>query len=208
MSDHQSLQDSRISVEIPRSIQAVRLFVSISLAINIFVILLGFRTAYGVGSLFGFSGTMLLQLWPYYLISLGLLVLLVLSQSHERLVVVRFAKGIYNGLSRMGKVNYVFFIVPIMLYGIYRLAGWDITFIDSVSPIWTFGHLGLLGALLLSATRKVDHSQSILVTFSIYSMILWVIRFIPDVRTYPLSLGWSETSRYYYASIKQGLPQG
>ena len=72
MSDHQSMQDLQKTDTVKQSILAIRLFVGISLAINILVILLGIRGAYGIGSLFGFSGSLLLNLWPYYLISLGL----------------------------------------------------------------------------------------------------------------------------------------
>jgi len=201
MSDHQSMQDLEKSDTVKRSILAIRLFVGISLAINILVILLGIRGAYGIGSLFGFSGSLLLNLWPYYLISLGLLVILVLSQRQKSLVIVRFVKVIYEGLSRLGIVNYVLFLALTVLFGTYRLSGWQLPFLDRINPIWVFGHLGLMGALLLSATRKMTPPQSILVTFSIYGMLLWVIHFIPDVSTYPLSLGWSETSRYYYASL-------
>jgi len=51
-------------------ISTIRLFIGISLSINSFVVLLGFRTAYGIGSILGFSGSMLLKLWPYYLMIL------------------------------------------------------------------------------------------------------------------------------------------
>lgn len=201
MSEHQSMQDLQISDTMKRSILAIRLFVGISLVINLLVILMGIRSAYGIGSIFGFSGSLLLNLWPYYLISLGLFVILVLSQRQQSLMIVRVAKAIYQGLIRMGVVNAVLFLALIVLYSAYRLAGWQLPLFDRINPIWVFGHLALVGALFLSATGKVTPPQSILATFSIYSMLLWVIHFIPDVSTYPLSLGWSETSRYYYASL-------
>lgn len=201
MSNIQRRDDLQLSADLESALSAFRLFVGISLAINSFVILLGLRAAYGIGTILGFSGTMLVQLWPYYLISLGLILILLLSLKIWRRGFASFAKAIYKGLSALGVLNYVLFAFPIVLYGAYRLAGWDLPFIASINPIWVFGHLGLLGGLFLTITRQVTPSQSLLVTFSIYGMLLWVVRFFPDVHTYPLSLGWSETSRYYYASL-------
>jgi hypothetical protein len=195
------IEDMQISVEMQKWISTIRLFIGISLSINSFVVLLGFRTAYGIGSILGFSGSMLIKLWPYYLMILGLAILLALSQRLYYQSFARIAKSVFDGLSAIGVINAILFGMPIVLYGAYRLVGWDLPFIENIHPVWIFGHLGLFGALFFIALRKIDPPQSILVTFSIYGMLLWLIRFIPDVHTYPLSLGWSETSRYYYASL-------
>ena len=183
------------------SIDVIRLFLGISLAINLFVILMGLRAAHGIGTILGFSGRMLIQLWPYYLMSMGLVVLLGFSRKPKAYGIVCFLRRISNALWRLGNINIVIFAIPILLYGSYRLLGWEMPFLERINPIWTFGHLGLIASIFLLASRKVKSPQALLVTFSIYGLVLWIVYFMPDVSNYPLSLGWSETSRYYYASL-------
>jgi hypothetical protein len=56
-------------------------------------------------------------------------------------------------------------------------------------------------ALFLSAAPRIKPVNSLLITFSVYGMLLWVVYFVPDVTSYPLTLTWSESSHYYYASL-------
>ncbi len=43
--------------------------------------------------------------------------------------------------------------------------------------------------------------EAVLFTFLAYGTVYKIVSFIPDISTYPFSLGWSEASRYYYASL-------
>ena len=183
------------------SVADIRLFLLISLTLNLIVILVGFRRAYGVGSIFGFSGSRILALWPYFLLCFALVVLFAICQTSWVRSLLRIANFLIKVVSYLGILNLVLFLAPIIFYGYYRLSGWNFSIIEYFEPIWILGHFGLLGALFLRGMGKLNPSVSVLVSFSVYGVVLWVVRFIPDVNTYLLSLGWSETSRYYYASL-------
>ncbi len=65
-----------------------------------------------------------------------------------------------------------------------------------------FGVLSLGGALLFHLTwPRQSWGTSIVFTLLGYGTVYKLATFIPDISTYPFSLGWSEASRYYYASL-------
>ncbi len=62
--------------------------------------------------------------------------------------------------------------------------------------------LTLAGSVLFrQAWSQHGWAPALLVTSLGYAVAYKLAAFIPDVSTYPLSLGWSEASRYYYASL-------
>ena len=62
--------------------------------------------------------------------------------------------------------------------------------------------LSVGGAFLFRrAWPKQGWGAALLVTTLGYASIYKLASFIPDVSSYPFSLGWSEGSRYYYASL-------
>ncbi len=62
--------------------------------------------------------------------------------------------------------------------------------------------LSLGGAwLFLKAWPQYGWGTALLLTSLGYGTAYKLASFIPDVSTYPFSLGWSEASRYYYASL-------
>ncbi|MGE5221513.1 MAG: hypothetical protein ACM3PY_03690 [Omnitrophica WOR_2 bacterium] len=56
-------------------------------------------------------------------------------------------------------------------------------------------------ALLKVAREQVSWTGAALITGLVYGAVYRLAVFIPDVSTYPFTLGWSEGSRYYYASL-------
>ncbi len=180
----------------------IQVYLLAALAVTMAGMISKIRETYGYGSILGFSGSTLLGLWPLYLYSLGLLACyyLLLSQRWGGRMVT-FARQIVNGITRLGLINGLFFFLIIAIYGFKLLIGLDISIVEDRLQIIVFGHLGLLGALFLSGTRKINPVYSLMATFSIYGLVLWVLFWIPSIHTYPLTMGWSETSRYYYASL-------
>ena len=68
--------------------------------------------------------------------------------------------------------------------------------------LYIFGLLVLAGALLFSHSWPQQGLGTALVITSLgYGAAYKIASFIPDVSAYPFSLGWSEASRYYYASL-------
>jgi hypothetical protein len=181
--------------------QTVRLYLLVSFVLSLVVLIVRLPEAYGIGSILGFSGSMLLDLWPFFvgffLSAVGLFV----TAREEPSPVLDAARVLFGGVAWLRGVNWVFFAVPILFYGYFRLSGQVLPGLAALPDLWLIGHLNLLGAVFLSGTRKFSAQASLLVTVSVYGFLLWVIYFIPDVSDYPLALGWSETSRYYYASL-------
>ena len=199
---------NKIQQQIPpknedRSISTLRLYLLIALTLNLLVLIGGISAAHGVGSVLGFSGRMLLSLWPYFLLSIILTIAIGLAAKNSRWSgkVHETARKIINPIKSLGDLNWFLFAIPIAFYAYFILAGVNVPVMSTLAPIWVFGHLGLIGALFLSGTRNPGPKYSLLVTYSIYGLVLWVINYVPDVHIYPLALGWSETSRYYYASL-------
>jgi hypothetical protein len=65
-----------------------------------------------------------------------------------------------------------------------------------------FGVLSLAGAVLFKALfiQRV-WGEALLAAPIAYGFVYQLAYFIPAVSTYPFSMGWSEASRYYYASL-------
>ncbi len=182
-------------------VQAIRFFLMIALAANWVVVILMMFEDYGLGSILGFSGSRLLSLWPFFLYIAILTFFLFLTNSQWFEVLLRFSSAIIGAISRLGVINWFLAGVPILVFGFYHLVGWELTVIDNLPKIWVFAHVSLVGGVFLIATGKADTGKGLLAIFSVYGVILWAIYYIPNVHTYPLSMGWSETSRYYYASL-------
>jgi hypothetical protein len=156
---------------------------------------------YGLGSIWGFSGSTLLGLWPLYLYASGLLAGIYFSKRHSDARWVTFANAIHRSFSRLRLLNWVVFALLIGLFGYLHLAGFKPLIENPPLQIFVFGHLVLLGALLLSGTGNITPIEGLLGSFSLYSLFLWVVYWVPDVQTYPLTMGWSETTWLYDASL-------
>jgi hypothetical protein len=65
-----------------------------------------------------------------------------------------------------------------------------------------FGALSLAGGLLYKALfSSRSWGEALLAAPLAYGLVYRLAGFIPYVSTYPFSIGWSEASRYYYASL-------
>ncbi len=184
-----------------KTLGTMRYYLLVLLVINLAVIIIRVQDTRGLGSLiFGYSGSTILWSWPYFLFFIILAAALIMSDRGKDQG-LQFAFSVYKYISAIGLFNWVFFGLLIAAYGYYRLAGLDLLVLTGINQLWLFGHLGVLGAIFLTGTQKIRPIHALLASFSIFGMSLWVISFIPDVQAYPLSLGWSEASRYYYASL-------
>ena len=95
--------------------------------------------------------------------------------------------------------------------GLERLWAWAAAhlpaFIQRVlEPGWmhvlVFGGLVLIGGPLLRlAWPRLTWGSGWLLTGLVFGLVYKTATFLPDISTYPFSLGWSEGSRYYYASL-------
>jgi hypothetical protein len=159
------------------------------------------REAYGLGSILGFSGSMLLGLVPFFGYVMILLAAVYASKHLWAVRLVSLTRNHLRFVYRIGPLNWVLFALPIIVYGYLRLTGWNLVVLHVPIDMLVFGHLGLLGALFLSGTGKVRPLEALLISFSFYGLVLWILYWVPDVQTYPLALGWSEITWFYDASL-------
>jgi hypothetical protein len=178
-----------------------RIYLMIGLLVTIPEIIFNISETYGLGSIWGFSGSTLLRLTPLYIYVFVLVACLCFPHGKLNTWLKHTARALLKAVSRLGWINWLFFLLLIGLYGFNLLSGIDLPLIGSHLRIFLVGHLGLLGALLLAGTKRLKPISGLVVSFSVIGLILFVISWIPDIHPYPLSLGWSETSRYYYASL-------
>jgi hypothetical protein len=101
----------------------------------------------------------------------------------------------------MTRMRVFFFFVLAILYP-WLVMGAPGVFLQ---PIWArllvFSILIIIGAIMVKPVRPGLSWLSVLtIAILVYGVVYKVASFIPDISTYPFSLGWSEASRYYYAS--------
>jgi hypothetical protein len=95
----------------------------------------------------------------------------------------------------------VFLALGVLFSCIYLTRIWEAVW-PYAPRIWVFGLFVLLGSIFWK-TAQAGRSWrlSIAVTILIYAVIYRVGLFVPEVSDYIFSLGWSEASRYYNASL-------
>ncbi|MCL4559649.1 MAG: hypothetical protein M1281_03410 [Chloroflexi bacterium] len=160
--------------------------------------------AYGSGTILGHFGRgRLLRIGP-----LGLLAVLAGASwwsLGRQALVDRWLPGVVflrRWTDKLGWVNWILFVLPALLF-----LGWSwsayLPSLDLVLPrFWLIGALALAGAVFLqSAVRKIGYGPALAVTLMAYAVFYLLAQYIPQVSASPLSLGWSEASRYYYASL-------
>jgi hypothetical protein len=99
-------------------------------------------------------------------------------------------------------------LAGIYLLGATLLMGWLVMgsygrfFPDLAHRLPVFVLLALPGGLLLhSAFARLDFMQAAAFSSLILASGYRAVLFLPEVTNYPFSMGWSETSRYYFASL-------
>lgn len=143
------------------------------------------------------------------LISLAELVLLILC-------LTRFVEKIEEGIielnwrfSALGWLNVILYALGMALltYLVYG-AGWGISPPGSLTIAAMFWSASLAGSFLLKASSRQGLYLSTLpwagflgISVLLSAFVYRIASFLPDISTYPFTLTWSETSRYYYASL-------
>lgn len=139
-------------------------------------------------------------------LGLAIILLSVLFIFAPRLPLERWLSASQRVLKRLGKFNFVLFLLGISVFAFLFLTrpfGAYTRFVDSyILRLLAFWLLSLLGALLLKSaglqqSRGVLLATSALVAASGFKLA----SFFSEISTTPFSLGWSEASRYYYASL-------
>lgn len=112
-------------------------------------------------------------------------------------------------LAFLGWLNVIIYalaaaILTFLVYGI----SWGLLPLGSLTILAMFWSVSLAGCIFLRASIKPDHplNQVPWIGYLGISVLLSaftyrISSFLPDISAYPFTLTWSETSRYYYASL-------
>jgi hypothetical protein len=104
--------------------------------------------------------------------------------------------------ARIRLIAWIYLIGSVIFLGWLVMEHYGRYFPDVAARLPVFGLLSLLGASLL---RLAYPHRNWLETLAMSALFLGTgylaATFWPQISHYPLSMGWSETSRYYYASL-------
>jgi hypothetical protein len=105
-------------------------------------------------------------------------------------------------LGRLRWINLVLFGLSIAIFSFLLIGGPGLNFLSMLTRLYFFWLLTLLGSVLLKAAGlRWSWAKALAASLLIASFGYRIAVFSLDVSTYPFSLGWSEASRYYYASL-------
>jgi hypothetical protein len=149
-----------------------------------------------------YSWQWMLVLGAVALLGVFFLIALVLSWTRVQKPLFIWANNLQKVLNRSGWWVWLGFFLIIGLLSLAVFTRLKDHLYDQYPRMWLFWFSALLGAALLqSRYRRLSYFHALLATILIYAVIFRTAAFRADISRYPLSLGWSEGSRYYYASI-------
>jgi hypothetical protein len=121
---------------------------------------------------------------------------------------IHLLETLMRTLVRLRWFNLIIFLMLITLYSIAIFGPMGERFQSLAVRLSLFWVLALAGSFLLKAWSLTQADEFhrgwvelLAVAFIISAFSHQVASFVPNISTYPFTLGWSETSRYYYASL-------
>jgi len=136
---------------------------------------------------------------------LGVLIeagLLVASWTPFWETVLRWSDAGMHALQRLRWLNLLLFGLSIGIFSYLLIGLPGLNFWGMPTRLFLFWLLTLLGSVLLKAAGlQRSWGVALAAALLIAGMGYRIAVFTLDVSTYPFSLGWSEASRYYYASL-------
>jgi hypothetical protein len=155
---------------------------------------------YGKGSFLGFSGVGLLAQTPLFLELAASILFFALSFTKRQRNLLQWAEIIRARLPAGRVSGWIFFMVLLLaasLLNVFKLSN------PSLPVIWLFGHLVLAEALCLDIIKgRKGLLGNLGASALIFSGAFFMVTFsLTQISNNPLTLGWSEASSYYYASL-------
>ncbi len=143
------------------------------------------------------------------LATIAIEVIVLINLRHPR--VVGGFNCLQEWLAKLGKGNWLLFGMSIGVFSLLvlynpiarALPGRFQSYVDAYAlRLFTFWLLSLVGMVLLKAAGSPRSWATLLaMSLVIAGAGFKLVTFIPEITSYPFSLGWSEASRYYYASL-------
>jgi hypothetical protein len=184
-------------------LESIRRIALISLAVSIYTIIYQYPKYHGMGSLLGsYSGSRLFQISPIVIVALIDIAVLVLSYRSFKTNLLHIPSRLILALRKVPLLSWICFTLIGLVFPVLVLGSLRPDFDFMLSRLWIFCHLILIGSLFLRVVLPGYADLDIVaMTALIYALVERVALYIPDISTQITSMGWSEASRYYYASL-------
>ena len=130
------------------------------------------------------------------------LLLLLATWSSKRKSIPQLFNTIFATFTSLKSFNLVLFGIGITIFSFLMIGPFNRFFGDFFLRWTIFSILVLSGTFFIKAAfNKLGWYQSIVLALLVSTVGYRIAAFVPGLSTYPFSLGWSEGSRYYYASL-------
>ncbi len=94
------------------------------------------------------------------------------------------------------------YVVSLLLFPFLVLGPWGGQVVSFLPRVMAFAGAVLIGDVIMKFIWPNRHwAETLLATLLIFGVVYKIASYLPDISTDPLTLGWSEASRYYYASL-------
>jgi hypothetical protein len=133
---------------------------------------------------------------------IALVVLLFMTWTRLNRNMVSILSRCHQLISRLGILNLLMFLPTLAVFPLLILGSYGMHFVDVLlrfSILWVIALFG--AALLAGVVPNIKWSHSLAVSLLLNALVYRATLFIPAVSTFPFSLGYSEGSRYYFASL-------
>ncbi|MFN2233128.1 MAG: hypothetical protein ACK2U1_02790 [Anaerolineales bacterium] len=146
------------------------------------------------------------QMWQLLFVMvvacLMILIALLLSWTRQRRQILSLGSRIIQFLPSAKPVVLILLITLNLGFSFLWLYSWQVNFELRIFHGLVIGILMTLSLLLMRRLLPNSNWLNILaVTSLMVATVYRLCQFLPDISVYPFSLGWSEASRYYYASL-------
>lgn len=109
---------------------------------------------------------------------------------------------VYRGLQRLGKANLVIYLVLAAMFSWLALGRYGQYFSETPMRILMYLLAAVAGALLLAASGvKGSWKEFLAGSLLLLAAAFRIFLYSGELSTRPISLNWSEASRFYYASL-------
>ncbi len=158
----------------------------------------GLESGHAIGSYSWLWVTLLSIAITLALAELAILALLVTRPGQA---LAGFAGTVSRQFSKLGWLNVIGIIAVWAGFVLVVLWRYQKHFADFAPQVWLFWLIAGVGALLLSAWKKIPYAAALLMVTIFYAAGVKALGYLPEITNYPFSLSWSEGSRFYYASL-------
>jgi hypothetical protein len=158
-------------------------------------------TGTGTRFLFGLGGRYLALIGVLAIPALGMLAMLVITFTHRACCMTSRLSRAAAWMRKLGWFNWVLFVLLVILLPALIISPLGSKFSHTAFRAYAFWWLAVLAAAVLQAACRMEcYANALLTALLILGLAYQVAYNASQISDTPLTIAWSEGSRYYYAS--------